>query len=228
LWAALQRHKPGTMGSLPVVVKYAETSKKKDKRELCGSLHVYRMTAQEANEASQRVRRTHQKKQRKLSEKTRFLRQFVLVFTSLSSEVLSGEVVLGLYRCRWQIELAIKRMKSLININKLRAHRGSKLAEVYLYGKVLYLLLLEQDMRTTFGQEWGGLDGERQGTWWRLYKLVKARFDAMLMAPWAWRAEAVPACFHVLMERPRKRKLQRLPRRVVELRHTLNTLPHAA
>ena len=228
LCATLQRQQPGTMGSLPVVLKYAETSKKKDKRELCGSLYVYRMTAKEAKEASQRVSKTHQKKQRKLSEKTRFLRQFVLVFTSLSSAVLSGEVVLALYRCRWQIELAIKRMKSLINIKKLRAQRGSKLAEVYLYGKVLYLLLVEHDMRTMFGQEWGGLDGERQGTWWRLYKLLKARFDAILIAQWAWRAEAVPACFHVLMERPRKRKLQRLPRRVVALRHTLNTVSQAA
>jgi ADP-heptose:LPS heptosyltransferase len=83
-------------------------------------------------------------------------------------------------------------------------------------------------MRTTFGHEGGGLAGERHGTWWRLYKLLKARFDAMLIAQWAWRAEAVPACFHVLMERPRKRKLQRLPRRVVELRHMLTTLSQAA
>jgi hypothetical protein len=226
--AALKSQKPGTMGSLPVVLKYAETRKKKDTRELDGYLHVYRMTAKEAKEASKRVSRTHQKKQRKLSEKTLFLRQFVLVFTSLSPEVLAGEIVLGLYRCRWQIELAIKRMKSLIHINKLRAHRGSKLAEVYLYGKILYLLLVEQDMRTTFGHAWGSLDGERQGTWWRLYKLLKARFDATLIARWSWRAEAVSACFHVLMERPRKRKLQRLPRRVVELRHTLHTFPHAA
>jgi hypothetical protein len=130
--------------------------------------------------------------------------------------------------CDYNIELAIKRMKSLININKLRAQRGSKLAEVYLYGNVLYLLLVEHDMRTLFGQEWGDLDMERHGTGWRLYKLLKARFDARLIAPWAWRVEAVPACFHVLMERPRKRKLQRLPRRVVELQHTLNTLARAA
>src|SRR5262249_47267077 len=119
-------------------------------------------------------------------------------------------------------------MKSLINLNKLRAHRGSTLAEVYLYGKVLYLLLVEQGMRTTFGHAWGGLDGERAGTSWRLYKLLKARLDALLIAPWAWRPEAVPACFHVLMERPRKRKLQHLPCRVVELRYTLNALPKAA
>ena len=91
--AVLHRQTPGTMGSLPVVLQYAETSKKKEKRERCGSLPVYRMTAKEAKEARQRVSSTHPKTQRKLSEQTRFLRQFVLVLTSLSSEVLSGEVV---------------------------------------------------------------------------------------------------------------------------------------
>ena len=67
-------------------------------------------------------------------------------------------------------------------------------------------------MRSTFGHEWGGLDRERRGTWWRLYKRLKARLDAILIARWAWKAEVVTACLHVLMERPRKRKLQSLPR----------------
>jgi hypothetical protein len=83
-------------------------------------------------------------------------------------------------------------------------------------------------MRTTFGHAWGGLDGDRAGTAWRLYQLLKARLDAILIAQWAWRLEAVPACFHVLMARPRKRKLQPRPRRVVELRYTLNVLAKAA
>ena len=224
----LKKQQPGTLFSIPVRLKYAELRKKKDKRELCGYLHVYRMTAKEAKEARKKVSRKHQKKQRKLSDKTLFLRQFVLVFTSLSSGLLSGEAVLAIYRCRWQIELAIKRMKSLINIKKLRAKQGSQLAEVYLYGKVLYQLLIEQEMCTTFGYEWSGLGRERQGTWWRLYKLLKTRLDAILIAQWTWRPEAVSACFHVLMERPRKRKLQRLPSRVMELRHSLNRLSNAA
>jgi hypothetical protein len=228
LCARLKSQKPGTIDSFPVQLKYAEDRKNRDKRALLGMLHVYRMTAKEAQEARRKVSRKHQKKQRKLSEKTLFLRQFVLVFTSLSCAVFSGEMVLALYRCRWQIELAIKRMKSLININKLRAKRGSQLAEVYLYGKVLYLLLVDQEMRTTFGHAWGGLDQERQGTWWRLYKLVKARLDALLIARWNWRQEAVPACLHVLRERPRKRRLQRLPSRVVELQQSLAALPDVA
>jgi hypothetical protein len=119
-------------------------------------------------------------------------------------------------------------MKSLINIKKLRAKQGSQLAEVSLDGTVLYPLLIAPEMCTTFGHEWSGLERERHGTWWRLYKLLKPRLDALLIAPWAWRPDAVSACLHVLRERPRKRKLQRLPSRVMALQHSLHYLPHAA
>jgi hypothetical protein len=85
--AALTSQEPGTIASFPVVLKYAEDRKNKDKRALAGALHVYRMTAKEAQVAQKKVSRKHQKKQRKLSATTLFLRQFVLVFTSLSSEV---------------------------------------------------------------------------------------------------------------------------------------------
>jgi Transposase DDE domain len=224
----LKTQAPGTIVSRPVVLKYAETSKTKDPRMLSGTLHIYRMQEKEAQAARKKVSKKHQKLQRKLSAKTLFLRQFVLVFTSVSSHVLCGETALALYRCRWQIELAIKRMKSLLHIDKLRTKQRSKLAEVYLYSKIIYQLLVDHAMRTTFGAVWGSLDQARQGTWWRFYKLLKARFDAILRGQWTWEAVRVRACFHVLMERPRKRKLQCLPRRVVEHQQRLNVLLHAA
>lgn len=225
---ALKRQAPDTIVSVPVVLKYAETSKTKDTRALRGALHVYRMPDKAAQAARKKVHRKHQKKQRKLSAKTIFLRQFVLVFTSLSSQVLSGATVLAIYRCRWQIELAIKKMKSLISIDKLRTKHRSKLAEVYLYSKIIYLLLVEHHMRTTFGDAWGCLDQERQGTWWRLYKLLKARLDALVIAQWAWSPARVQEGLHVMMERPRKRKLQCLPSRVVVLQHSPAAFSEAA
>jgi hypothetical protein len=228
LCTTLKTQAPGTIVSRPVILKYAETSKTKDQRALQGTLHVYRMQEKEAQAARKKVSRKHQKKQRTLSAKTLFLRQFVLVFTSLSSTVLCGETALALYRCRWQIELAIKRMKSLIHIDKLRTKHRSKLAEVYLYSKILYQLIVDHAMRITFGHTWGDLDQERQGTWWRCYKLLKARLDALLIAQWAWTAVQVHECFAVMMERPRKRKLQCLPRRIVALQQQLHALPHAA
>lgn len=165
---ALQRQAPDTIVSFPVVLTYAETSTTKDKRALRGTLHVYRLQDKEAKAAQKRVSRKHQKQQKKLSAQTLLLRQFVFIFTSLPPEILSGEVALALYRCRWQVELVIKRMQSILPMDKLRAKYRSKLAEVYLYSKLVYLLLVEQNMRTTFGYTWGCLDQERQGTWWRL------------------------------------------------------------
>ena len=96
------------------------------------------------------------------------------------------------------------------------------------FEKIIYQLIVEHDMRTTFGHIWGSLAQERHGTWWRFYKLVKARLDAILIAQWIWKAVRVHECFYVLMERPRKRKLQCLPRRVVELQQRLNAFPQAA
>src|SRR5215471_18683895 len=165
----LRPQAPGTIVSRPVVLQYADTSKTKDQRTLHGTLHIYRLQEKEAQAARKQVSRKHQKKQRKLSTKTLFLRQFVCVFTSVSSQVLCGETALALYRCRWQIELAIKRMKSLIQIDKLRTKQRSKLAEVYLYSKIIYQLIVDHTMRTTFGAVWGSLDQERRGTWWRFY-----------------------------------------------------------
>jgi Transposase DDE domain len=224
----LKTQAPGTIVSRSVVLKYAETSKTKDQRAIHGTLHIYRMQEKEAQAARKKVSRKHQRKQRKISAKTLFLRQFVLVFTSLSSQVLCGETALAMYRCRWQIELAIKRMKSIIHIDKLRTKQRSKLAEVYLYSKLIYQLIVEHDIHTTFGHVWGSLDQERQGTWWRLSKLLKARLDAILIAQWAWKGVRIHECFHVMLERPRKRKLQCLPRRVVELQQRLSALSQAA
>jgi hypothetical protein len=100
---ALKRHAPDTIGSVPVGLQDAETSKTKDTRALRGTLHVYRMPAQAAQAARQKVHRTHQKKQRTLSAKPVFLRQCVLIFPSLSSQGISGATGLAIYRCRWQI-----------------------------------------------------------------------------------------------------------------------------
>lgn len=224
----LKTQAPGTIISRSVVLKYAETSKTKDQRTIHGTLHIYRMQEKEAQAARKKVSRKHQRKQRKISTKTLFLRQFVLVFTSLAPQVLCGETALAIYRCRWQIELAIKRMKSIIHIDKLRTKQHSKLAEVYLYSKLMYQLIVEHDIRTTFGYVWGALDQERQGTWWRWSKLLKARLDAILIAQWAWKTVRIHECFQVMLERPRKRKLQCLPRRVVALQRRLKTLPQAA
>jgi hypothetical protein len=128
----LKTQAPGTIISRSVVLTYAETSKTQDQRTLHGTRHIYRMQEKEAHAARQKVSRKQQRKQRNISTKPLLLRQCVFVFTSLSPQVLCGETALVIYRCRWQIELAMQSRQSIIPIDKLRTKQHNQLAAVSL------------------------------------------------------------------------------------------------
>jgi len=51
------------------------------------------------------------------------LAEWVLIFTTVPPAVLPTATVMALYRVRWQVELAIKRLKSILNIDRLRARK---------------------------------------------------------------------------------------------------------
>ena len=73
---------------------------------------------------------------------------YTFVLTSLPEETLATPAVLEVYRFRWQIELAFKRLKSLLHLGSLPA-RDPPLARCVLYSKLLGALLLE-DFTTQF------------------------------------------------------------------------------
>jgi IS4 transposase len=104
----------------------------------------------------------------------------VLVLTTLSPEVLSAQTILAVYRCRWPVELAIKRWKSVLDVDALRAQAQSPLAEVWRHGKLLYALMLERRMRRALGDAWSRLDQERVATWWRVWGLLKDETAPMI------------------------------------------------
>ena len=136
---------------------------------------------------------------------------WVLVFTTLAPAVLTAQTIMALYRCRWQVEIAIKRWKSVLDVDALRAKATSPLAEVWLHGKLLYALMLERRMRRQLGDSWGRLDRQRVGTWWRVWGMLKDEIGPMITGALFWKEDAWAACLKVLVERPRRRKLQRLP-----------------
>lgn len=67
---------------------------------------------------------------------------YTYVVTNLTGEELPAAEVLELYRLRWQIELAFKRIKSLLQLN-LRA-KDERLARTYLLANILGALLIEE------------------------------------------------------------------------------------
>src|SRR5262249_59604735 len=103
------------------------------KHEVRGWVHAYRLTADQANRARHKCRQRQKKGPPKAQ--SLFLAGWVLVFTTLSPTVLSAQTIMALYRCRWQVEIAIKRWKSVLDVDALRAKATSPLAEVWLHGK---------------------------------------------------------------------------------------------
>ncbi len=116
-----------------------------------------------------------------------------------------------LYRIRWQVELVIKRSKSLLAAARVRAKQGSSLATVYLGGKLLFALLVERRAMARLGTEWTQMLTVRQATWWRVWKLVAQEVSAAVLNPVAWSAWDWHAVLRALAERKRKRQLQVLP-----------------
>src|SRR5512143_1681293 len=135
-------------------------------------LHACRLPEAQANAARQRCRRRAQKKGKTLKAATLYLAGWVIVVTTLEPIGWTAETILALSRVRWQVELAIKRWKSLLDVGRLRAKAEGTLASLWVHGKLLYALLLERRCRRLGGAQWGYLDQPRQATWWRSWHLM--------------------------------------------------------
>jgi hypothetical protein len=95
-----------------------------------------------AEESRRKILQNATKKGRKLKPQTLELAGYVLVLTSTPAERFSPQEILELYRCRWQIEMIFKRLKSLIALDTLPA-KDADLARTFLFAKLLAALLVE-------------------------------------------------------------------------------------
>ncbi len=101
------------------------------------------LPAEKVEKARRRARQVARQKKHNVDERTLLAAGFVLLVANLPLGSWSTQQVLALYRFRWQVELLFKRLKSLLALDKLRA-QDSELAQVYLLGKLLGALLLEE------------------------------------------------------------------------------------
>jgi hypothetical protein len=95
-----------------------------------------------------RIKKANQRKQggKAVTEEQRENNKYIMIVTSLGKEV-SAAQVLELYRMRWQIEIAFKRLKSLFHYNDLPA-KHSESALAWFYGKLLLAALCETIVNT--------------------------------------------------------------------------------
>ena len=121
-WSALVRHGPCVYRGRLVAVKRSRWSAYRERRAL---------------------RKRAAKKQKRLSKRAVFLAGYFYVWTDVPATVLDATAVLDWYRCRWQIELCFKRMKSILKLGELPKRRKDS-CRAWLHGKLLVSLLLER------------------------------------------------------------------------------------
>jgi DDE family transposase len=95
-----------------------------------------------AAEARRRARREAQRGGHKISRATLDAADWVIIVTSLDKESFPTDDVLALYRLRWRVELAFKRLKSLIGL-KGPPGKDERSARAWLLAHLLAMLLLE-------------------------------------------------------------------------------------
>jgi Transposase DDE domain len=115
---------------------------RKSGRPLALRLVAVKKSPQAAEIARRKARKQAAKGGHQVSKGTLIAAEWVIIVTSLAPEAFTTEDVLALYRLRWRIELAFKRLKSLIG---LRGPPGTdeRSAKPYLLAHLLMILLLE-------------------------------------------------------------------------------------
>jgi len=109
---------------------------------------VLRKDAQSEKAGLKKIRKENQRKHggKAVTEEQRENNKYIMVATSLGKEA-SAVQVLELYRLRWQIEIAFKRLKSLFHYNDLPA-KNSGSVRAWFYGKLLLAALCETMVNT--------------------------------------------------------------------------------
>jgi len=132
LVAALRPQAPATLCTLPVRVEQASQPD-----GLAAWVAAYRLPDEQANRARQVCRKRKSKKGHQPKKSTLVLAGGVLGLTSWLPALLPGPTARALSRVRWPIEVAMKRWKSWLDADLLRARYGSPLADVWRHGKWL-------------------------------------------------------------------------------------------
>lgn len=101
---------------------------------------AYKKTLAQALAAQEAIRREATKKHREVKPETMEAAGYVIVLTTLTQP--SAETIMEFYRRRWQIELAFKRLKSLLQLGHLKKIDKDG-AKAWLQGKLLVACLIE-------------------------------------------------------------------------------------
>jgi hypothetical protein len=112
---------------------------KRFKARLC----AIRKSRTAAQKAKRKALKASAKKRKKIRPETLEAAEYVFVLTSLPETEFPTWLVLELYRVRWQVELAFKRLKSLLSAGHV-PKRDERSCRAWIQAKLLTVLLIEE------------------------------------------------------------------------------------
>ena len=105
-------------------------------------LIVARKPPEAAEAERKRLRQAASRKQKRLDERSLIAAEFMMLATSLPEDAYPAEEVLAMYRLRWQIELAFKRLKSILHIDQLPCHTPQGVRS-WLYAHLILAVVID-------------------------------------------------------------------------------------
>lgn len=115
--------------------------RKKKTQRLPIRLIILPLPPEMAEIARQKARRTAGKHQNKIDPRTLVAAGFMVLATSLPEAIPAAEIC-AVYRLRWQIELAFKRLKSLLRVDRIPTHTEAG-SQSWLYPHLILALLTD-------------------------------------------------------------------------------------
>lgn len=134
----LQQLKSLAIGKIMELDVYAD-NKSKSKLEM--RLFAVRKSDEDAEKSIQKALRDHSRKQRKVNPETLELQRYVILVSSLPKSITSYQIT-ELYRVRWQIEVAFKRLKSIMGLGHL-PKTDIRSCRAWLHGKLFVTQLVQ-------------------------------------------------------------------------------------
>ena len=136
LGSHVRRLRIGTIGDWPAFVQGPDGP-------IPGRLIAIKRSKAEAERVRLRMRRRARHNKQEVSDRALELAGYLLLWTTLPQRAYPAKFVLKMYRWRWQIELAIKRMKSIMALGQL-PKRTDASSRAWLHGKLFVALLVER------------------------------------------------------------------------------------
>lgn len=128
---------------------------KNTKKKYAVRICVLRKSEEAAKKAERKIIAKARDIADKIKSETLEYSKYIIVLTNVSIEELTTKEVLEYYRARWQIELAFKRLKTLLELGQLPKKKEASSIS-WMQGKILCALLIERILcEARFFSPWG-------------------------------------------------------------------------